>query len=125
MKEIINSNIQCISPDGKEYFTHFHWLREFIWRLKHEVKEVEVDVVIKNALNHFPDDKYITNPITKELSIIRTNNDTSWNINKGKYKVKQIVPGRTILNYGYFLRLKEELELGREVTIKNWKFKVI
>lgn len=104
MKEIISNNIECIGPDGKKYLTSFNWLKEFIWLQKHEVKEVEVDVVVKGALN--PGGRV-------------------GDIHKGKHKVKQIVPGRIPLSYGYWKGLKEALELGKEVTIRNWKYKVI
>lgn len=105
MKEIISNNIQCVSPNGKEYLVCFWWVKEFIWLLKHEVKEVEVDVILKGALP----------PGTSPEG----------DINKGRHKVKQVVPGRTVLSYGYWLGLKAALELGKEITIRNWKFKVI
>lgn len=105
MKEIVSNNIQCVNSNGKTYFLTFHALKELIWLQKHEVKEIEVDIIIKGALP----------PGTSPAG----------DIHKGKHKVKQIVPGRTVLSYGYWLGLKAALEDGKEITIRDWKFKVI
>lgn len=95
MKEIINNNIKGISPKGNEFFFTFSYLKEFISNLKGEWVEVTTD-------KHFG----LFDKLLKGIN----------------FKTKKFSHN---LSIDYFKRLRESLEQGKEITIKEWKFQVI
>lgn len=107
MKQIVNNNIECTSPTGKVFYSHFHWLKQhFIQFLKYEIKEEEIEVrsglvyKILGYLDHIV-------------------------IHKSKYLVKRITKPEVLLTEEYFDRLYKALEDEKEIKIRDWKFKVI
>lgn len=103
---IKNNNIQGMNSKGKVYFLTFSLLKEFVKLLKQEIKE---EVFNLNASK------------IKEIIIL---NDLLIIAKKKSQLIKSIVPGKPVKDE-YWLGLHQQLNNGEEVTINNWKFKVI
>lgn len=103
---IKNNNIQGMSTKGKVYFLTFFHLQTFIKLLKQEVKEEPFDLNKSNI---------------KEIVGL---NDLLVITKKKLQLIKSIVPGKPVKDE-YWLGLHQQLNNGEEVTINNWKFKVI
>lgn len=107
MKEIINNNIECISPNGEVKYSHFEWLKTFIRLLKAEMKDSKED--FRNTLSY---------KILGYLNGIISHKDKSTEITSKVY-----TPAH--LDEAYFARFRKALEEGKEVEVKGWKFRVV
>lgn len=90
----ISNNIKSTSPDGKVYYNHFQWLKNFLPIVEAEWRDIKVQT--KGVMDG-------------EV--------------KGEVEVKEFVKLKEYKE-GFFEQIKELLEKGDRIMIANWTFEL-